>query len=312
MSAPPQPPPPLFSDRAHRWRSNHPLVPFRHACEGIAEALRTQRNLRIHALALALVLAAGLMARLPALEMALLLLAVALVVVAELFNTAVEAVVDLVTGEYHPLAKFAKDVAAGAVLMAAGAAALIGLLVFFGSGRLQNIGQRLYEPPLLAVFVAGGLLVATLAFVAGALGKGRGRSVSLPAALAFFLAAALIFAYSTLFALFVATSLALLVAQARVSARLDTLREVVLGAALALCLGTSVFGLAPWLLGRFVFTSGHGIPSSRPQQPRQSMWPDQQRPPINGAAAAPVRAAAAGIAAPLPDASVREKQFGTP
>jgi len=91
---------------------------FGYAAAGIAGAWRAQPNVRFHALAAALVVVAGVLLRIPPLAWAVVALAIGLVVVAELLNTAIEAVVDLVSPDDHPLAKLAKDTAAGAVLVA--------------------------------------------------------------------------------------------------------------------------------------------------------------------------------------------------
>ncbi|QDX93295.1 diacylglycerol kinase family protein [Brevibacillus laterosporus] len=105
------------------WRS------FGYAIQGINHAVRTQRNMQIHvAVALGVVIV-SIWLQVTRLEFSLLLLVIAVVWALELFNTAVEAVVDLVTEEYHPLAKIAKDVAAGAVFVAAMFAILIGILI---------------------------------------------------------------------------------------------------------------------------------------------------------------------------------------
>ena len=103
---------------------------FQHAWRGIRYALKTQVNLRFHALATAAVLLAGLWVGLTLGEWGLIFLAVGLVWVAELLNTAMERVVDLVSPEYHELAKQAKDCAAGAVLFAALISVLTGIVVF--------------------------------------------------------------------------------------------------------------------------------------------------------------------------------------
>ena len=103
---------------------------FGHAFRGVAAALRSEVHLRLHALATAAVLGLGFYFGIGRLEWALVALAVGLVWSLELVNTAVEAVVNLVSPEYHPLAGRAKDVAAGAVLAGAGAALAVGLLVF--------------------------------------------------------------------------------------------------------------------------------------------------------------------------------------
>ncbi|MDI3280888.1 MAG: diacylglycerol kinase family protein [Bacillota bacterium] len=102
---------------------------FRCAWSGFRYALRTQRNLRLHLGIALLVLAGAAWLRLPALTVALLVLTIALVVALELVNTALEALVDLASPDYHPLARVSKDVAAAAVLVASLASVLIGILV---------------------------------------------------------------------------------------------------------------------------------------------------------------------------------------
>lgn len=110
----------------HSWRST-----FRYALEGIGYALRTQINMRVHAVISLGVIAAGIVFRISRMEWLFILVACALVIAAELFNTAVEAVVDLVSPKAHPLAKAAKDTAAGAVLLAAVFAVITGVVVFY-------------------------------------------------------------------------------------------------------------------------------------------------------------------------------------
>jgi diacylglycerol kinase (ATP) len=105
------------------------LASFRHAFAGWWYVLRTQRNAWIHAVASVAVLAVSLWLELGRIEWAILLLTIALVWVAEFVNTAIEAVVDLLSPDIHPLAKAGKDVAAAAVLIAALAAVLVGLLL---------------------------------------------------------------------------------------------------------------------------------------------------------------------------------------
>ncbi|WP_197062969.1 diacylglycerol kinase family protein [Hymenobacter sp. APR13] len=103
---------------------------FGYALRGVAAALRTEVHLQFHAAATVAVLGLGWYLQLARWEWALVALAVGLVWSLELVNTAVEAVVNLVSPEYHPLAGRAKDVAAGAVLAGAVAAAAVGALVF--------------------------------------------------------------------------------------------------------------------------------------------------------------------------------------
>lgn len=107
------------------------LRSFRFALEGLRFTLMTQRNMRIHFLVTLAVLFLGLYLPISKFEVLVLMVAISLVLFAELINTAVEAVIDLVTEEYHPLAKIAKDVAAGAVFLTAGLAVIVGISVFY-------------------------------------------------------------------------------------------------------------------------------------------------------------------------------------
>lgn len=103
---------------------------FGHAWRGLVHVFRTQRNLRIHLAIGVLVYVAAVVLGVSAVELAMLTLAMALVVVTEVLNTVMEVAVDLFVDGYHPLAKIAKDVAAGAVLTAAFFSVLVGVLVF--------------------------------------------------------------------------------------------------------------------------------------------------------------------------------------
>ena len=103
---------------------------FKFALHGMYYSLRTQRNMRIHTIAAVVVVIIAFCLGCTRDEIALLVLTAAFVVCTEMMNTAVETAVDLCTTEYHPLAKIAKNVAAGAVLFAAVSAAVIGGIIF--------------------------------------------------------------------------------------------------------------------------------------------------------------------------------------
>ncbi|WP_245574332.1 diacylglycerol kinase family protein [Desulfovirgula thermocuniculi] len=109
---------------------------FLYALAGLAYALRTQPNMRFHLLAALAVLAAAFILGVDKYELLFLFLAITLVLLAEMFNTALETVVDLASPGFHPLAKAAKDVAAGAVLLAALHAVATGVVVFYPHLRL--------------------------------------------------------------------------------------------------------------------------------------------------------------------------------
>lgn len=103
---------------------------FRNAFRGLATLLRTQPNIRIHAVATAVVLLAGMACRLSRADWLWVVAAICAVWVAESFNTAIEFLADAVSLEHHPLIGKAKDAAAAAVLVTAIGAAVIGVLVF--------------------------------------------------------------------------------------------------------------------------------------------------------------------------------------
>ena len=110
---------------------------FRHAITGLLRMIRCQHNAWIHAAATALVIVAGLLFQVSAADWCWLILAIAIVWTAEALNTAFEFLADAASPEFHPLVRDAKDVAAGAVLVTAVAAAVIGAIVFWPHvGRL--------------------------------------------------------------------------------------------------------------------------------------------------------------------------------
>jgi len=105
------------------------LYSFQYAFEGLWYVLRTQKNSWIHVLVSLAVIALGLWLRLSRFEWVIIILTIAMVWMAELMNTALEAIVDMTMPETHPLAKVAKDVSAAAVLLGACAAVMVGFLI---------------------------------------------------------------------------------------------------------------------------------------------------------------------------------------
>ena len=103
---------------------------FKHAFDGIWVALKTERNLKIHITIMILVIMFGVILKISTIEWLICIILFGLVIALELMNTAIETVVDMITLERNPKAKIAKDVSAGAVLVAAIAAAVIGLIIF--------------------------------------------------------------------------------------------------------------------------------------------------------------------------------------
>ncbi|MEA2574427.1 MAG: diacylglycerol kinase [Chloroflexia bacterium] len=127
---PPEPPDPRHPSKSAIRSPNSQISSFAFAFAGLFYVFRTQRNFRIH-IAIALVMAfVGLLLGLSLTEWAMFGVMVTVVLAAEMTNTMVEALVDLVSPGYHPLAKVSKDVAAGVVLLTAIGAVVVGLLIF--------------------------------------------------------------------------------------------------------------------------------------------------------------------------------------
>lgn len=127
-----------------RMRSPNFWRALRFAMEGIVYMVRTQRNARIHLVILFLVIVAGILLKVTLLEWGLIVVVSGLVLSLEAVNSGIEALVDMVQPDHHPLAKAAKDAAAGAVLLAAIAAVGVGLIVF--GPRVWTLIQPLANP----------------------------------------------------------------------------------------------------------------------------------------------------------------------
>ncbi|MCR8641973.1 diacylglycerol kinase family protein [Paenibacillus sp. N1-5-1-14] len=124
---------------------------FVYAYEGIIYTLQTQRMMKFHWCAAIIVMAAALLVRLPLLSALFVLLSIFLIFAAEVMNTAVEEAVDLTTDQIHPIAKIAKDCAAGAVLICGVFAILVGVIVFWEPAILLLQGELPYVDKKLTV-----------------------------------------------------------------------------------------------------------------------------------------------------------------
>jgi diacylglycerol kinase (ATP) len=222
-------------------RSPSLLHSFNHAAEGIVHALRTQRNLWIHFAIAAAVLVAAAGFGASKLELAILLVAITFVLVAELVNTAVEAAVDVASTSFDPMAKLAKDIAAGAVLVAALNAVAVGYLVFSGAvaERSSEFLGRLRDAPAELTLVSLAVTVILVIALKAVTGRGtplRGGLPSGHAAVAFagWMAVTLVLDDSSHHFLVSSVTfiMALLVAQTRVETGIHSTSEVATGAAL--------------------------------------------------------------------------------
>ena len=223
---------------------------FNYAIEGIIHVLRTQRNMRIHFAIAIGVLVAALAFDVSRLELIALLLAIAFVLIAEMVNTAIEAAVDVASTSFDPMAKLAKDIGAGAVLIAAVNAIAVGYLVFSGqvADESSRLLDRLSEAPAELTLVALVLTTALVIAMKALSGRGsplRGGWPSGHAAVAFagWMAVTLLlddtehrFLVSSL-----ALIMALLVAQTRIEAGVHSTLEVASGGLLGALVTLVVF-----------------------------------------------------------------------
>jgi diacylglycerol kinase (ATP) len=233
-------------------RRSNLLQSFNWAFEGIVHALRSERNMWIHFGTAVLVLIAALFFSLTRLEVVALFVAISFVLIAEMLNTAIEHVVDLVTDELDPRAKVAKDVAAGAVLVATINALAVAYLVFYDkiTGMPYSVLRTLRRSPVDLAVVVIVLVILAAVIVKAVTRRGtafHGGMPSVHAAVAFAgWVAVTVFGTQTAYALPISAIglfMAVLVAQSRVQAGIHTTLEVAAGALLGVGISVIVFQL---------------------------------------------------------------------
>jgi diacylglycerol kinase (ATP) len=234
------------------WRPPTIFDSVNYAFEGIIHVLRTQRNMRIHFVVAIAVIVLALTVAVSRIDLIALLISITFVLIAEMINSAIEGAIDVATTSFDPLAKLAKDVAAGAVLIASLNAVAVGYLVFSAkvADRSARLLDRLRDAPAeLTIFA----LVVTIAGVIGTKavsGRGtplRGGLPSGHAAIAFaaWIAATYITGTQHRFLISsIVLLLALLVAQTRVESGVHSMFEVLLGGMLGALTTLALFQLA--------------------------------------------------------------------
>lgn len=228
------------------------LKSFTWAFEGIVYVLRTQRNMKIHFAIAILVFGGSLFFNLSRVELIALLLTISFVLVMEMINTAVEAAIDTFGTAFDPMAKIAKDVAAGAVLIAAINAVAVAYLIYFDRLRepSRNSVQVVRQSPLHLSVIALVLVILLAIVMKAVLHSGTPFQGGMPsghsavafagwAAVTYISAAA---EYGILIS-FLSLLMAALVAQSRVESGIHSVWEVIIGAALGILVTTIIFQL---------------------------------------------------------------------
>jgi diacylglycerol kinase (ATP) len=219
---------------------------FNAAIEGILYTFKSERNMKIHYFVAAIVLVASLFFDLTKLEMIVLIFAISLVVISEMFNTAIEKAIDMVTETYHPLAKIAKDVAAGGVLIATLNSVVVGYIIFYD--KLTHVSDSLIytirQSKLHVTLICIVLVLIAVVVVKALTSTGTPLKGGMPsghAALSFAMATAITLITAGLVPSTLAYLMALLVAQSRIEGKIHTFWETVAGALLGVLIGLLIY-----------------------------------------------------------------------
>lgn len=239
----------------HKMKNDNFFEAWGNATNGIIYSATTQRNIRIQLVLAVIVMVLSLFYGLNTAEFLCLLFAVFMVIFAELINTAIETVVDLFVDVYHPKAKISKDVAAGAVVLAACNALVVGYFIFFKEENLKAISDSIFnnmvKSPMHLAFVAIMLVViAVISMKAGCSKKTeRGELVkegfvpSGQSAIAFAALTAIWLNSKDIVTFTLALILSILVVENRVGSNARTKAEIVFGACMGVLIVLLIYGL---------------------------------------------------------------------
>jgi diacylglycerol kinase len=239
----------------HKMKNDNFFEAWGNATNGIIYSATTQRNIRIQLVLAVIVMVLSLFYGLNTAEFLCLLFAVFMVIFAELINTAIETVVDLFVDVYHPKAKISKDVAAGAVVLAACNALVVGYFIFFKEENLKAISDSIFnnmvKSPMHLAFVAIMLVViAVISMKAGCSKKTeRGELVkegfvpSGQSAIAFAALTSIWLNSKDIVTFTLALILSILVVENRVGSNARTKAEIVFGACMGVLIVLLIYGL---------------------------------------------------------------------
>ncbi|WP_352419857.1 diacylglycerol kinase [Proteiniborus sp.] len=221
---------------------------FNYAVSGIIYTLKTQRNMRIHYIAAILVLFLSLFLNFTRIELLMLFFTIALVIVAEMINTAIEKAIDLFTQEYNILAEISKNVAAGAVLIAAINAIIVAYLLFFDRVNpfAEKMIYKIKNSNIHLTFIGIILVIILTIVIKAKTNTGtpfKGGTISGHSALAFSAATAIMFISESVFLGSLGYLIALLVAESRLENKIHTLIEVFAGTLLGILITVLIFKL---------------------------------------------------------------------
>lgn len=218
---------------------------FNNAVNGIIYAIRNERNMKIHLAVAIFVVFLTMFFNVDRFEMLVLLVTIALVFVCELFNSAAEAIVDIITDKYHPAAKTAKDIAAGAVLVSAIMSVFVGYLVFYDkiSPYSEKVIIKIAKSDAHITFIIILSMLIVILTAKALTKKGTpfsGGMISGHAALAFSMVTSITFITKNFLVMLISFFMALMVAQSRVEGKIHSFYEVLLGGVLGILVTTLI------------------------------------------------------------------------
>ncbi|MBA5849870.1 diacylglycerol kinase [Clostridium sp. cel8] len=220
------------------------LDSFNYAIEGIIYSVRTQRNMRIHMVVALLVLTLCFFYDLSKIE--ILAITITMVIMAELFNTAVEFAIDATTNYYHPLAKIAKNVAAGGVLVTAINAVLVGYIIFWDKLRYMNfvLMRKVRTASPYTVFIILVIVCISTIIIKAIFGEGTPLKGGMPSGhstISFSIATMIALISKDFIVVVLSFLLAFIVAQSRVDSEVHSISEVFWGAVLGMLITVLLF-----------------------------------------------------------------------
>lgn len=222
---------------------------FNFAIEGVIYALKTQRNLRLHAIIGMAALILSLLLPLERVEIIIIVMTIVLVFITEMLNTALELIINLLTETYHPLARIAKDISAGAVFLATVNAIFVGYLILYKKYLLQDMGwviSKLQSSYEYIAFICLVIVIILVILGKASLGRGsplRGGMPSGHTAVAFSIATVVALYISNLFFSILLFILAYMIGESRVRKGPHTWKEVIAGALLGIGVTMIIFKL---------------------------------------------------------------------
>lgn len=219
---------------------------FNAAIQGILYTFKSERNMKIHYICAAVILLASLLFNFTKVEVVLLSISVMLVLICEMINTAIEKTVDIITEEYNPLAKIAKDVAAGAVLLSAIGAGIVGYILFFDGLTVMTdyLLNTIRASSLHITLICLVMVLISVVVVKALTSTGtplRGGMPSGHSALAWAIATSITFITQSVVASSLAFIMAFLVSQSRIEGKIHTFWEVIAGGSLGILVAILVF-----------------------------------------------------------------------